>query len=125
MSNRSATTSRDERTAELSNAGREYGAAAVMLHGLVAERFVLSATDLKALDILQRLGVMLTENVQRSIEPLFRGLNRRMLHRFRRCSDRDLMTIRDFLVNGAQEMREEAQLLGAGERRPRLATRRR
>jgi len=40
----------------LVNAGREYSTAAVMLHGAIASRFGLAATDLKALDILQRLG---------------------------------------------------------------------
>jgi DNA-binding MarR family transcriptional regulator len=38
------------------NAAREYSTAAVMLHGAVANRVGLSATDLKALDLLQRLG---------------------------------------------------------------------
>jgi DNA-binding MarR family transcriptional regulator len=38
------------------NAGREYSTAAVMLHGAIAARFELSATDLKALDVLQRVG---------------------------------------------------------------------
>jgi len=38
------------------NAAREYSTAAVVLHGVIAERFALSATDLKALDILQRVG---------------------------------------------------------------------
>lgn len=38
------------------NAGREFSTAAVMFHGAVAERFGLSVTDLKTLDLLQRLG---------------------------------------------------------------------
>ena len=42
----------------LLNAGRAYSAAAVMLHRAVAERVGLSATDLKALDLLQRLGAL-------------------------------------------------------------------
>ena len=37
-------------------AGREYSTAAVMFHNAVAERFGLSVTDLKTLDILQRVG---------------------------------------------------------------------
>jgi DNA-binding MarR family transcriptional regulator len=37
-------------------AGREYSTAAVMFHNAVADRFGLSVTDLKALDILQRVG---------------------------------------------------------------------
>ncbi|HVV49318.1 MAG TPA: MarR family transcriptional regulator [Polyangia bacterium] len=36
--------------------GRAYTTAAVMFHAVVAERFGLSATDLKALDLLQRRG---------------------------------------------------------------------
>ncbi|HEY1960358.1 MAG TPA: MarR family transcriptional regulator [Polyangiaceae bacterium] len=44
------------RTAALLAASREYSTAAVVLHGLVAERFGLSATDVKALDVLQRRG---------------------------------------------------------------------
>jgi DNA-binding MarR family transcriptional regulator len=126
-----------------------------MLHCLVAERFGLSATDLKALDILQRMGpqpaggiakqtglaaasvtslidrleakrfvrrqrdkgdrrrvvVMLTENVEQSIAPLFRGLNRRVLARFRRYSEREISIIREFLIRGAQDMREELSKL--------------
>jgi DNA-binding MarR family transcriptional regulator len=37
-------------------ASREYSTAAVMLHAAVGERFGLSVTDLKALDVLQRVG---------------------------------------------------------------------
>jgi DNA-binding MarR family transcriptional regulator len=40
----------------LLDAAREYSTAAVMFHALVAARFGLSATDLKALDLLQRSG---------------------------------------------------------------------
>jgi DNA-binding MarR family transcriptional regulator len=47
---------RDANIAGLVDAGREYSTAAVMLHGAIAHRFGLSATDLKALDLLQRLG---------------------------------------------------------------------
>ncbi len=47
---------RAEMLAALMNAGRAYSTAAVMLHGAVAERLALSATDLKALDLLQRVG---------------------------------------------------------------------
>lgn len=35
---------------------RENNTAAVLFHGAVAERFTLSVTDLKALDLLQRTG---------------------------------------------------------------------
>jgi DNA-binding MarR family transcriptional regulator len=38
------------------NASREFSTAAVMLHGLVGDHIGLSATDLKALDLLQRMG---------------------------------------------------------------------
>jgi DNA-binding MarR family transcriptional regulator len=44
------------RITALQNAGREYSTAAVMFHHAVADRFGLSVTDLKTLDILQRLG---------------------------------------------------------------------
>jgi DNA-binding MarR family transcriptional regulator len=44
------------RIAALLNAGREYSTAAVMFHHAVADRFGLSVTDLKTLDILQRRG---------------------------------------------------------------------
>ena len=44
------------RIAALVFAGREYTTAAVMLHHVIAERFALSVTDLKALDLLQRSG---------------------------------------------------------------------
>jgi DNA-binding MarR family transcriptional regulator len=47
---------RDELIEALMFAGREYSTAAVMLHNAVAERFGLSVTDLKTLDILQRVG---------------------------------------------------------------------
>jgi len=39
-------------------AGRDYSTAAVMFHHAVAARFGLSVTDLKALDILQRVGAV-------------------------------------------------------------------
>ncbi len=39
-------------------ASREYSTAAVMFHAAIAERFALSVTDLKALDVLQRVGPM-------------------------------------------------------------------
>lgn len=42
--------------AALVNAAREYSTAAVMLHAAVADLVGLSPTDLKALDLLQRLG---------------------------------------------------------------------
>jgi DNA-binding MarR family transcriptional regulator len=42
--------------AALVNAARDFSTAAVMLHGAIAERLGLSPTDLKALDLLQRIG---------------------------------------------------------------------
>jgi DNA-binding MarR family transcriptional regulator len=47
---------REANAAALVNAAREYSTAAVTLHGAIAQRLGLSATDLKALDLLQRLG---------------------------------------------------------------------
>jgi len=47
---------RKELIAALVDAAREYSTAAVLLHATVGERFGLSASDLKALDILQRRG---------------------------------------------------------------------
>lgn len=52
----SHSTRRAGRIAALLDAGREYSSAAVMFHHAVAGRFGLSVTDLKTLDILQRLG---------------------------------------------------------------------
>jgi DNA-binding MarR family transcriptional regulator len=51
-------TARGELIEALMFAGREYSTAAVMFHNAVAERFGLSLTDLKTLDILQRRGAM-------------------------------------------------------------------
>jgi DNA-binding MarR family transcriptional regulator len=45
-----------ELVVSLLDAARSYSTAAVVFHGAVAERFGLSATDVKALDVLQRLG---------------------------------------------------------------------
>ena len=44
------------RASVLLDSAREFSTAAVMFHGLVAQRIGLSVTDLKALDLLQRLG---------------------------------------------------------------------
>ena len=44
------------RASSIVNAAREYSTAAVMLHAAVGERVGLSPTDLKALDLLQRMG---------------------------------------------------------------------
>ncbi|HLK36128.1 MAG TPA: MarR family transcriptional regulator [Polyangiaceae bacterium] len=40
----------------LVDAARDFSTAAVVLHGAIADRFALSPTDLKALDVLQRVG---------------------------------------------------------------------
>jgi DNA-binding MarR family transcriptional regulator len=45
---------RGKSKAALLLAAREYSTAAVMLHNIVADRFGLSVTELKSLDILQR-----------------------------------------------------------------------
>jgi DNA-binding MarR family transcriptional regulator len=45
-------------TSALMFASREYSTAAVLFHNTVAERFGLSVTDLKALDVLQRRGAL-------------------------------------------------------------------
>jgi DNA-binding MarR family transcriptional regulator len=47
---------RDQLVAEVLAALRENNTAAVLFHGAVAARFGLSASDRKALDLLQRLG---------------------------------------------------------------------
>ena len=47
------------------NAGRAYRTAAAMLHGAVADRVGLSATDLKALDLLQRFGGLAAGEIAR------------------------------------------------------------
>ncbi len=136
-------------------AGREYSTAAVMFHNAVAERFSLSVTDLKALDVLQRRGGMtagaiavhtglatasvtslidrlekkrlvrrirnpndrrhvvveLTSKLEKTIAPLFESLSKRMLMRFKSYSDEQIALIRDFLTQGAGEMREEGTKL--------------
>jgi DNA-binding MarR family transcriptional regulator len=151
---------RDEQIADLLAAGREYSTAAMMLHHAVAERFGLSVTDLKTLDVLQRRGaltageiashtslatasvtslidrlegkrlvrrrrdpadrrhvvVQLTSKMETTIAPLFESLSRRMLARFQRYDAHQIGLIRDFLADGAGEMREEAaKLTGATE----------
>ncbi len=55
---RQPATSRDELIAALMFASREYSTAAVMFHNAVAQRFGLSVSDLKTLDILQRRGAL-------------------------------------------------------------------
>jgi DNA-binding MarR family transcriptional regulator len=144
----------------LLDAAREYSTAAVMFHALVAARFGLSATDLKALDLLQRSGplaageiaaqtglatasvtalldrlarrqlvrrqrdradrrrvvVTLTPKLEATIAPLFAGLGRRMVERFRRLTGAERDLLADFLLGSAREMREEAARLPRRER---------
>jgi DNA-binding MarR family transcriptional regulator len=58
---------RDELLKELEIAGRAVGAAAVMFHAALAERRGLSATEEKALDLLERFGPLTAgELVERS-----------------------------------------------------------
>jgi DNA-binding MarR family transcriptional regulator len=54
-----------EPVVELLHAAREYSTAAVIFHGAVAQRFGLSASDLKTLDILQRLGPLAAGEIAR------------------------------------------------------------
>src|SRR5512142_92508 len=134
-----------------------------MFHAAVGERFGLGVTDLKTLDLLQRVGplgageiamqtglasasvtglidrlerkglarrarhpadrrrvlVQLTPAVARTVAPLFESLSRRMLARFRGYDDRLVASIREFLLGGARDLREEtASLAGAGLPRP-------
>lgn len=63
----------------------------------------------------RRVIVSLTPRVEEAIVPLFESLSRRMLARFRSYDDRLIGSIREFLIRGAREMREEtARLTGAG-----------
>jgi len=61
--------------------------------------------------------VKLTPKLEKTIAPLFKSLNRRMLTRFKGYSDGDVALIRDFLTETADEMRSEAGRLpkGSGE----------
>lgn len=155
-SNDSRTAARDQRIEALLFAAREYSTAAIVFHDAIAERFGLSTTDLKALDVLQRTGpltagdiarhtglasasvtslvdrleakglvrrsrdpggdrrrvvVQLTPKLARTIAPLFRSLNRRLLSRFEGYRDGEIETIREFLTSVAREMRDEAAKL--------------
>jgi DNA-binding MarR family transcriptional regulator len=82
--------------AMLVNAAREYSTAAVMLHAGVANRFGLSATDLKTLDLLQRLGPLAAGEIAAqtglataSVTSLIDRLERkRLLRRTRDRADR-------------------------------------
>lgn len=77
-------------------AGREYSTATVLLHGAVANRFGLGITDLKALDVLQRLGPMTAGAIARhtrlasaSVTSLIDRLEeKRLVRRTRDAGDR-------------------------------------
>jgi hypothetical protein len=51
--------------------------------------------------------VELTPALEKEVAPLFGPLSRRMLARFERYSAREIELIRDFLLRGADEMRDE------------------
>jgi DNA-binding MarR family transcriptional regulator len=62
----------------------------------------------------RRVLVRLTPRLEKTIAPLFRSLNRRMLVRFATYRRDQLELIAEFLVRGASEMREEAGKLREG-----------
>ncbi|HKA30817.1 MAG TPA: MarR family transcriptional regulator [Candidatus Binatia bacterium] len=59
----------------------------------------------------RRVLVELTPALEKEVAPLFGPLSRRMLARFERYSAREIELIRDFLLRGADEMREETATL--------------
>lgn len=108
----------------LVDAAREYSTAAVVLHGAVAARFALSATDLKALDLLQRAGpVSAGEIAERtglataSVTSLLDRLEQRGF--VRRARDRD--DRRRVLVAPTERLEKEMAPLFAALRRRMLA----
>jgi DNA-binding MarR family transcriptional regulator len=84
------------------NASREYSTAAVMFHHAVADRFGLSVTDLKALDILQRRGELSagelaaqTSLATASVTSLIDRLEKkRLVRRVRDSADRRRVVVR-------------------------------
>jgi DNA-binding MarR family transcriptional regulator len=56
---------RKEALVALLDAGREYSTAAILMHNIVAERFGLSLTELKTLDVLQRSGALTAGDISR------------------------------------------------------------
>ena len=80
----------------LMSASREYSTAAVVFHNAVAGRFGLSVTDLKALDVLQRVGPQTAGDIARhtglasaSITSLIDRLEtKRLVRRRRDAADR-------------------------------------
>ena len=94
MSLSSPEAGRAGRVAQLLNASREYSTAAVMFHHAVADRFGLSVTDLKTLDILQRVGPLAAGEIAArtslatpSVTSLLDRLEKKRL--VRRVRDRD------------------------------------
>jgi DNA-binding MarR family transcriptional regulator len=81
---------------ELSEAGRRHSDATVMLHSAIAQRFDLTATDLKALGFLDRLGASTAGELAQhtglataSVTSLIDRLERRgFVHRRRDQKDR-------------------------------------
>lgn len=164
MSSKPKKRTRAEQVDALIDAGREYSTAALMLHQAVADRSRLGVTDLKTLDVLQRVGplgageiaahtgltsasvtslidrleasgfvrrvpdpsgdrrrvvVEPTDKLSRAVAPRFQALNRRMRARFERYSEAEMELVGDFLLRGADEMREEAAKLGEGSEKKR------
>jgi DNA-binding MarR family transcriptional regulator len=84
------------------DASREYSTAAVMFHHAVADRFGLSVTDLKTLDILQRLrelsaGQIATQTslATASVTSLIDRLEKkRLVRRVRDSADRRRVVVR-------------------------------
>jgi hypothetical protein len=60
--------------------------------------------------------VKLTPKLDKTNAPLFESLSRRMLARFKGYSDEQVAVIRDFLAQGASEMRDEAAKLATTDR---------
>src|SRR5262245_49523593 len=83
-------------------AGREYSTAAVMFHNAVAQKFGLSVTDLKTLDILQRRGELTageialhTSLATASVTSLIDRLEkRRLVRRLRDPGDRRRVVVK-------------------------------
>lgn len=101
MSNRPRRSDRAALAAQCIDAARAYSTAAVLLHAAVAERFGLSATDLKALDLLQRRGPLAAGELARetglataSVTSLIDRLQaKRFVERRREAADRRRVTV--------------------------------
>ena len=101
MSKRARTADRATLAAQCIDAARAYSTGAVLLHAAVAARFGLSATDLKALDLLQRRGPLAAGELARetglataSVTSLIDRLEaRRFVERRRDAADRRRVTV--------------------------------